>query len=151
MMLSTLLPRPAIFTTHSPSTRSAQQGAPPPSLTSSMVIVPVTTARSVMLLTVWNVWVKGRTFLAPSAKVRVSTNSTSFPRRMGRTMRGSFMPGTVRMTTLTRPSTTSCESTSDSSVPSFSICGMRREGRGMEGTHAVSSRLGARRRSEGTT
>ena len=137
MIASTFPPKPAMRTTHSPWTRIdvpiivpiTIDGSGPRIGTGarSMTIVPATLARSVMLFTVRNVCANGSFPLSRCRNVRVSTNSTSLPRSTGRTTRGSFMPGTVRTTTLTRPSTTSCESTSDSRVPSFSICGARRE------------------------
>ena len=56
--------------------------------------------------------------------MRVSLNSTSFPRSTGRTTRGSLIPGTWRVTTLTLPSgRSSLDKTSISFVPSFSFCG----------------------------
>mmetsp|Transcript_741 Transcript_741/g.3381 ORF Transcript_741/g.3381 Transcript_741/m.3381 type:complete len:287 (-) Transcript_741:265-1125(-) len=111
-------PKPVILTTHSPLTCSSVW----PSAAWLTVIVPSTTARSVMLFTVWNVCVNGNLPRSASTYVRVSRNSTSLPRSTGRTTLGSLIPGTWRVTTLTLPSgSNSLDKTSVSLVPSFSL------------------------------
>ena len=119
MMPSTFPPKPVIFTTHSPWTKIVV----PPPVASLMVIVPVTFARSVMLLTVWNVCVNGRAALrALREGSRVHKLNLLATHDGGGRCVGASPPGTVLCTTSTRPLRTVCDTISLSSVPSFRIC-----------------------------
>ena len=115
MICSIFGPNPRRVTTHSPLARTQQTPGGP---AGSTAISPSTTHRSVMLFVVRKLCVKGAVRCAPSGHVRRSMNSARlFPRIARRSAHGMLIPGTVRVTVTTCPSTISRETYSCSNVP----------------------------------